>query len=417
MTDLITPGPITPGTSAYRRLCGAMLCAGLSTFALLYCTQPLLPLFAHDYGLTAEQASLAVSIATGPMAVALLVMGLFSDHVGRRPLMIASLMAGAVLTLMLGFLPGWHSLLVARFLCGLSLAGVPAVAMAFISEEVEDKAVGRAMGLYIAGSAIGGMSGRLLVALATQYLGWRIALGATGLFALALGIAFWRLIPPSRQFQPRPQSVASYMVGFGRLFADQALPWLFLIAFLVMGAFISIYNYAGFRLLAPPYSLSQAAIGAIFLLYLLGSVASAWAGAASGRFGPRNSLWAPMILFVAGVGLTAAASLPLIIAGIALVTVGFFGSHSIASSWVSRRARVDRAQATACYLFAYYMGSSLLGSVGGYAWTHGGWNGVVGFSTLLILISLFIAVRLRRVMPLPPAPVRMHDHAPLPGTD
>lgn len=396
---------IIPGTPAYRRLCIAMLCAGLSTFAMLYCTQALLPLFSRDYGLDAAQASLAVSLATGPMAVALLVVGMLSDRVGRRPLMIGSLLAAAMLTLLIGFLPGWHSLLAARFLCGLALAGVPAVAMAFISEEVEDKAVGRAMGLYIAGSAIGGMSGRLLVSLATQFLGWRIALGATGGVALLMALLFWRLIPPSRQFHPRRQSVAAYVGGFGRLFRDEAMPWLFLEGFLLMGAFISIYNYAGFRLMAPPYSLSQAAVGAIFLLYLIGSAASAWAGAASGQFGPRRTLWVPMILLLAGVALTAAASLWLIVAGIAMVTAGFFGAHSIASAWVSRRARIDRAQATACYLFTYYMGSSLLGSVGGYAWTHGGWAGVSAFSGVLMIAAIAVAARLSRVQPLPLAPL------------
>jgi len=381
-----------------------MLCAGLSTFALLYCTQPLLPLFSRDFGLNAEEASLAVSLTTGPMAIMILVAGMLSDHVGRRPLMIGSLFLSAALTLLLGFLPGWHSLLAIRFLCGLLLAGVPAVAMAFISEEVEDQAVSQAMGLYVAGSAVGGMSGRLLVSIVTQYLGWRMALGATGLAALLIALLFWRLLPPSRQFLPQRHSIGSYLTGFGRLMSDKALPWLFLESFLLMGAFISVYNYVGFRLLAPPYSLSQVAVGAIFILYLAGSVSSALAGSAASRFGPRKTLWLPMILFLIGIALTTAQSLAIVILGIGVVTIGFFGGHAIASAWVGRRARQNRAQATAAYLFAYYMGSSILGSVGGYAWTHARWLGVSAFAGTLMLIGIAVAAHLARILPLPPAP-------------
>lgn len=397
---------ITPGTPAYRALCIAMLFAGLSTFALLYCTQPLLPHFSEAYGLSAEQSSLAVSLATGPMAFVLLVAGMVSDRFGRRPLMIASLLLAALLTIVLGFLPDWPSLLAARLACGLALAGVPAVAMAYISEEVEDGAVGRAMGLYIAGSAVGGMSGRLLVSVVTEFFGWRSALALTGFVGLVIALVFWRILPHSRHFEVRRHSIAGYAAGFPRLFADKALPWLFLEAFLIMGAFISIYNYAGYRLLAPPYSLSQAQVGLIFLLYLLGSFSSAVTGHVSARLGPRKSLWLPLVLFLPGIALTGAGPLPLVIAGIALVTVAFFAAHSIASSWVGRRARSDRAQATACYLFFYYMGSSVLGSAGGYAWSHGGWSGVTVFSGALVALALLIAVRLYRVRPLaPPRPL------------
>ncbi len=397
----MTHEKISPGTKAYQRLCLAMLFAGLSTFALLYCTQPLLPHFSAAYGLNAEEASLAVSLATGPMAFVLLVAGMVSDRFGRRPLMIASLLLAAALTAPLGLLPGWPSLLAARFGCGLALAGVPAVAMAYISEEVEDSAVGRAMGLYIGGSAVGGMSGRLLVSFLTEWFGWRAALATVGLAGLAIGVIFWRLLPPSRQFEVRRHSVLSYAKGFLRLFEDKALPWLFLEAFLIMGAFISIYNYAGYRLLAAPYSLSQGEVGLIFLLYLLGSFSSATAGHLSGKLGPRRALWAPLVLFVVGIVLTGAGPLPLVIAGIALVTIAFFATHAIASSWVGRRARTDRAQGTAGYLFFYYMGSSVLGSAGGYAWTRAGWNGVVLFASGLIALALLAALRLYFVQPLP----------------
>ncbi len=397
----VAPSGIARGTPAYRALSLAMLLAGLATFSLLYSVQPLLPLFSATFGLNAEVASLAVSLATGPMAVALLGAGLLSDRVGRRPLMILSLLLAALLTLAASIVPGWTGLLVARVLTGLALAGIPAVAMAYIAEEVDSAAIGPAMGLYIAGSAIGGMSGRLGVSVLADHFGWRIALAGVGAMGLVAGLLFWRLAPASRAFAARRHDLRSIGQSLGRLRRDAALPWLYAEAFLLMGVFVTIYNYAGFRLLAPPYRLSPSAVGAIFLLYIVGSFSSAWFGGLADRLGRRRVFALPVIALLAGVVLTAAAPLWLVILGIGIGTAGFFGAHSIASSWVGRRGRADRAQAASFYLFFYYLGSSILGSAGGIAWTHGGWPGVTAFCVVLTGLSLAIAAKLATVWPLP----------------
>ncbi|WP_375392934.1 MFS transporter [uncultured Sphingomonas sp.] len=382
------------GSPAYRRLTLAMLFAGFSTFSLLYAVQPLLPLFAAQYRLSAAAASLAVSAATGPLAVAILVAGGVSDRVGRRPLMVAAMLAGAAATLAATVAPGWGTLVGSRVVAGLALAGVPAVAMAYVAEEVDAASVGHAMGLYIAGSALGGMGGRLVASLLADVAGWRWALAGVGAIGLAMGEAFRRLAPPSARFAPltrRPDP--------RRLFADRGLVLLFAEAFVLMGVFVSIYNYAAFRLLAPPYRLGQTAVGGVFLLYILGSASSAWFGSLAGRAGRRRVFPWPIVILLAGVLLTLAEPLALVIAGIALVTIGFFGAHSIASAWVGRRAQAARGEGAAWYLFAYYAGSSLLGSAGGIAWARAAWPGVVAFGTVLALLALAGAALLARVPP------------------
>ena len=409
--------PIALGTPAYRRLTLAMLFAGFSTFSLLYSVQPLLPLFAVQFGLSAEGASLAVSLATGPLAIGILFAGFVSDRMGRRSLMIVAMFAAGALTLAAAVVPGWSGLLVLRFLTGVALAGVPAVAMAYVAEEVDAGSVGAAMGLYIAGSALGGMAGRLVVSIVADLEGWRWALAAVGVAGLAMAEAFRRLAPLSRNFTPSVGRPGALLRSAGALFTDRAMPLLYLEAFLLMGVFVTIYNYAGFRLMSPPYGLSQAAVGAVFLLYVLGSVSSAKFGTLAGQLGRRKVFWIPVVLLIAGVALTAMTPLVLVISGIAVVTIGFFGAHSIASAWVGRRAQVaggggSRGQAAAFYLFFYYMGWSVLGSAGGFAWTHAGWPGVTAFCLLLGVAALVIGLVLRTVPPLvvePPAPQRMPD--------
>ena len=398
----MAPSKIQRGTPAYRRITFAMLLAGLATFGAFYCVQPLLPLFSQLFGVNAEEASLTVSITIGPMAFALLAAGMVSDKVGRRPLMIASLLLAAVFTLLCAAAQTWAMLLAMRLLVGVTLAGVPAVAMAYIVEEVDDPSVSHAMGVYIGGTAMGGLAGRLLGGIITDFTGWRVALAVVGGFMLITALAFWRSAPPSAHFAPRPVSLRAYAQGMKRLFSDRAIPLLFAESFLLMGAFVALYNYVGFRLAAPPYNLGPALVSAIFLLYLLGSFSSTFAGSLAGRHGPRRILWIALAIFLAGIAITLRAPLPLVVFGMAVVTIGFFGAHAVASAWVGRRARADRAQASAFYLFFYYMGGGILGSVGGFAWTHGGWPGVAAFTGGLIALAVLIGMRLARILPLPP---------------
>jgi YNFM family putative membrane transporter len=188
--------------------------------------------------------------------------------------------------------------------------------------------------------------------------------------------------------------IPSLLASIGRLATDRALPLLYAEGFLLMGAFVTIYNYVGFRLQGPPYGLSQAAVGSVFLLYLLGSFSSGWFGALAGRVGRGKVLWMPILAFAVGVALTAMRPMWAIILGVAVVTAGFYAAHSTASGWVGRRAARDRAQASALYLLFYYLGSSLLGTAGGLAWNHAGWAGVAIFSLTLLSAALAAAWRL-----------------------
>ena len=216
-------------------------------------------------------------------------------------MMVAAMFLAGAFSLATAAAPGWPALLALRFLTGVALAGVPAVAMAYVAEEVDHASVGSAMGLYIAGSAIGGMAGRLGVSLLTDLAGWRGAIAAVGVAGLVMAEAFRRLAPASRHFTPTAQSPRQVAHGFLALFRDRAMPLLFVEAFVLMGVFVSLYNYAGFRLMAAPYHLGHAAVGAIFLLYLLGSASSAWFGGMAGRVGRRRLFWVPTVLLIVGV--------------------------------------------------------------------------------------------------------------------
>lgn len=370
-----------------------MFSAGFATFALLYCVQPLLPVFAREFGLSAAESSLSLSVTTGLLAPAMIVAGALSEARGRTPLMIASLAASAVLTILSAFATRWHVLLAFRAIAGITFAGLPAISMAYLSEEVHPNSIGFAMGLAIGGNGLGGMMGRLITSFITDLWSWRVALGAIGLLGIVATVITWRTMPPSRHFVARPLRARPLMLTFWEQLRDPALVGLYGAGFLLMGAFVTTYNYATYHLLSPAYRLSQSAAGSIFVVYLVGIFASAWIGSLADRVGRGRMLVAMAAIMLAGVALTALAPLVLVIVGIAVVTFGFFGGHTVASSWIGLRARHAKAQASGLYFFFYYMGSSVAGAVGGIFWDKAGWPGVAGFVAILVAIALTIAVR------------------------
>jgi MFS transporter, YNFM family, putative membrane transport protein len=382
---------IHQGTPEFRRTNLALFSAGFATFALLYCVQPLMPVFAREFHVNAAQSSLPLSLTTGLLAPAMIVAGAFSETRGRKGIMVLSLGASAVLCLACAFSWRWGALLTFRAIAGITFAGLPAISMAYLSEEVHPTSIGLAMGLAIGGNGLGGMIGRLATSFITDLLSWRWAMGTIGLLGVAATIIFWKTLPPSRHFLPHPMRAGALARTMLQQFSDSGLVALFAQGFLIMGVFVTTYNYATYHLLDPPYSLSQSAAGLIFIVYVAGIFASAWIGARAARFGRRRMLLAMLGLMLAGVGLTMLSPLASVILGIAVVTFGFFGAHSVASTWVGLRARRAKAQAAALYLFFYYIGSSVAGSVGGLFWERAGWSGVAAFVASMLIVALSIA--------------------------
>ncbi|MFZ6763633.1 MFS transporter [Pseudoroseomonas sp. WGS1072] len=395
------PGEEAPyiqrGTPAFRRTNLAFLCAGFATFALLYVAQPLLPAFSEAFGVSPAAASLSLSLPTAVMAVCMLVASAASEALGRKPVMVASVIASALLTLAAAAAPGWSSFLALRVLLGIALCGLPAVAMAFIAEEVDPRSSGYAMGLYVSGTAMGGMLGRVGAGLLLDWGGWRWAAGGVGALGLVSALVFWWCLPASRRFVPRPLAWRGLAAGFALHLRDGGMRLLFLLGFLFMGSFITVYNYIGYRLLAPPFALSHAGVALVFSIYLIGIGSSALVGGLADRFGRRRVLWLTVLAMLAGLALTLSGALPVIVLGLAVLTFGFFGSHAMASAWVGQWGGAARAQASSLYLFAYYMGASLLGPLGGLAWERGGWAGVAALLSGGLAVALLAALRLGRL--------------------
>jgi YNFM family putative membrane transporter len=390
---------IARGTPQYRRTSLAIFSCGFSIFALLYCTQPVLPLFSEEFSVSPAQSSLALSLTTITMAIAMIFASSLAEAVGRKPLMLGALIASSLLTLLLAVSTQWSQVLWLRALTGITLSGMPAVALAYLGEEMEPQAVAPAVGLYIGGGALGGMSGRLFVALLADYGSWRLAMAFIGVTGLISAVIFWRALAPSRQFQPRGLDFSGLTLSLFRHFRNPGIVLLVIEGFLLLGGFMVLYNYIGFRLQAPPFNLSQSLAGLVFGVYPIGSLGSALMSNLAARFGRGRMLIVSILIMMAGLALLMPDMLVTTVVGLAVMTFGFFGAHAISSGFAPALAERDKAQASSLYLLFYYIGGGVAGSLGGIFWSASGWTGVALFSGVLMAGTLLAAFLLARMAP------------------
>ncbi len=387
--DHTAPMWVRKGTALYRRTCVALFLAGFATFSLLYCVQPLLEEFATTYGVSAAESSLPLSLSMGALAVSIFLAGVLSASLGRRGMMFFAISGAALLNIAAAYVPGWSGLLWTRTIEGLVLGGVPAVAMAYIAEEVDPDGLGLTMGLYVGGTAAGGMFGRMLSGFLSGVFSWQIALIAVGVVGLLCAIGFMLLVPPSRNFT-RVQGInlPHHLAAWHRHLTHPGLPFLFLIGGLILGGFVTFYNYADFYLAAPPFALSSAESSAIYAVFICGVFGSSFAGGLSDKYGRGPVLVLCLLTMMSGVSVTLLPALPWVVFGAALLTFGLFATHSVASSWVGGLAGDAKGHASSLYLLGYYMGASVLGPVGGWFWMTAGWPAVVALILGLYGVAL-----------------------------
>lgn len=393
------PARIRAGTPAFRRTNVAIFSCGFSIFAILYCTQPVLPSFVQEFGVSAAESSLALSLTTATMAIAMLFASSLSEVVGRKSMMLASLVASSALTLALTFASDWSHVLWLRALAGIALSGMPAVALAYLSEEMDQSVVAKAVGLYIGGSALGGMMGRLVAAGLADVGSWRLPMAAVAVTGFISAVVFWRSLPASRHFVARTPSFTRLAASLFACARNGGILILLGLGFLMLGSFMTVYNYVGFRLQGAPFLLSQMLAGLVFAVYPLGSLSSAIMGAQAARYGRGPVLLVSLAITTLGLVLMTPDSLVAILVGLATLTFGFFGAHAVASGWAGALVARDKAQASSLYLLFYYVGGGVAGTAGGLFWASHGWAGVAVFAGAMMLAAMALAALLWRTAP------------------
>lgn len=380
------------GHSAFWRATFALALGSFMIFANVYVTQPLLPTLAKEFDISPLLAGWSFTATTLMLGLSLLVYGPLSDALGRRSIMLVTMLGVTLITLTLSQVDDYDTLLVLRALQGLLLGGLPAIAIAYMGDEFSKPAVAVAVGIYISGNSLGGISGRLIGGFVGEWLGWSSTFAVMSVVSLVCLLAFALLLPPSQHFTPRPVRPRAMMADLALHLRNPALVLVYIIGGLNFFIFVNQYSYVTFLLSEAPYHLSPGFLGMLFLTYLTGTVGSVISGRVALRLSQPWCMALGIMTLVAGSMLTLIPGLPTIILGLFINSFGFFFCHSSASSWVSHNAERAKASASSLYLVFYYLGASIGGFYLQPFWEAGGWPGVVVGSLLVLGITLSCAL-------------------------
>jgi YNFM family putative membrane transporter len=370
----------TRGSADYGRLLAALACAGIATFAQLYSPQAVLPLTSADLNVGAASAALVISASTVGLAIGVIPWSALADRIGRVRAISISVTVATLVGMLVPFAPTFSALLAGRFIEGLMVGGVPAIAVAYLTEEVEPVHAARAAGTFVGGTTIGGLIGRIVSSPIAELVGWRVGILSVAVICAIAAVGFVRLAPEPRGFTPVSRSDANPEGSLGhRLAVNLCTPRqlvLFAQGFLLMGAFVALYNFLGFYLTRAPFHLAPSVVSLMFLAYLAGTWTSSRAGAEVARFGRKRVLLVSVSVMMVGVAMTLSPNVIAVLAGLVVATAGFFGAHSTAAGWTGQAAPVGKAQASSLYNLFYYGGSSAIGWFGGVAFDAHGWTAV-----------------------------------------
>jgi YNFM family putative membrane transporter len=388
------------GSAQYRRLLIGIFFAGVATFAQLYSPQATLPQIAADLHVGAAEVSLVVSASTIGLAVGVIPWSLVADRIGRVRAMSIAMIAATFFGLLVPFSTSFALLLTGRLFEGAMVGGVPAVAIAYLSEEIDARHAARAAGTYVAGTSIGGLLGRLVAGPIADLASWRIGVFTVAVLCAIAAALFIGLVPKPRGFVPLRSRGPDVERGLlSRLAANLRSPRMLALyaqGCLLMGGFVALYNYLGFRLAAAPFNLPQTLISLLFVAYLAGTWSSAQAGVLAARFGRLPVLLTGVASLIVGVLLTLSTLLLVVLIGLLVATAGFFAAHAVASGWTGAESIIGRAQASSLYNLFYYAGSSLFGWLGGVFFVTSGWAGTAAMVACLAVLAGALAVLLLR---------------------
>ena len=382
-------------TAPGRRAAAAVALCGVCAFLELYCTQPLLPMLARLFHASKTGVGMTVSAATLGVAISAPIFGALTERLPRKRVIVASLVGISLPTLLAATSTSLAQLVFWRFLQGITVPGVIAVLVTYIGEEWPADQVALIISFYVSGTALGGFIGRVSAGILADRFNWRVSFLALGALALAGAgaVALW--LPHGRQRhnpQHRLDALPSFPYQVQGLFRSRRLIATFAVGFNVLFSLVGVFTWITFYLAAAPFHLSTTALSSLFFVYLVGLVVTPAGGYLITRIGLRAGIGGAIACSIAGVLLTLAHSLPIVILGLAMLSSGVFVAQTASQSHLRVAAPAGaRVTAAGIYITFYYLGGTAAGVVPGAFWALGKWPACVAFIVAMQLIALTIA--------------------------
>lgn len=377
--------------SIFQRAMVAYFVAGVAVFSLAYAPQGLLPEISKSYLVSPSTASLVIGATTMGIAFGVIPWGRFSNQQGRIRPMRWALASAVVISFFVPFINNYAVFVGVRFIEGIALAGIPAIGIVSLSETLTGRQLSLSIAALASGSTFGGMLGRILAAFVSEASNWITGLLAVSILVSVLTGLFWVFVPKTNS---SPNKGTPTLLAIWLNLRTQAVVTLLIQGFLLMGGMVAAFNYISFKLIAPPYSLNSAQISLLFLTYFIGSLMPMLAWRMTRRMSPSLVIMFFCSLMLGGILITELSSLPLIVAGLVLFTMGFTGSQAMALGLIIRRAEIQVISVSpSMYHLACYSGSAVVGWLSGVIFLEFSWPGVatvISLCTLTVVLLTFL---------------------------
>ncbi len=373
---------------SYRALVLIASTLGLGCYTAAYMRLPVVPLFARSLGIGTFEIGIINSLymlAAGGLSMPL---GIMSDRLGRKRLILAGLLIAAVSSFLFAFTQTSPQMIAVNIFAGIGLAAFGPTMMSFVADFSPLTHLGRSYGWYTMAMYAGMSLGPSIGGLVALWLGYGPVFTISGIlhliiFAIAM-FAFPRRSPQHRKRSPKRDSrkIIRELLGNRPLLTC----WLVTL--------FSCFGLGVFITFLPLYASDQGIrIGNIGLIFgtqaLVNALARIPFGYLSDRVSDRSSLVVGGLLgyaaSFAGLGFSASLAMFLISAfgmgismGIAFTAVG---------ALISELAPVDsRGVAMGGYNTCIYMGMMLSSLI------MGAVAGKLGFRACFLITAALIAV-------------------------
>ena len=361
----------------------------------LFATQAILPTLTLAYNVTPAAMGFAVNSSTMGMAVAGLIVSLFSQRIDRRLGILVSLAVLSIPTALLAVAPDLTTFTVLSITQGLCMASAFTLTLAYLGEECSAADAGGAFAAYITGNVASNLIGRLISAALADHLGlaWNFYFFAAVNLAGAV-LVYYTVARTTPMAQMGLAARSPFAAWFEHL-RNPRLRAAFGIGFCILFAFIGTFTYVNFVLVRPPLSLGPMQLGFVYFVFLPSVLTTLLAGRAVHRLGTRPTLWGSLAIAAAGLPLLLLHQLAVVLLGMVLIGVGTFFAQATATGFVSRAATADRGAASGIYLACYFAGGLVGTAVLGQMFDRIGWPACVAGIALSLGAAALLALRLK----------------------
>ncbi|WP_205407187.1 MFS transporter [Sporosarcina sp. PTS2304] len=381
----------------YWRIVLGLGLASMLIFASMYAIQPLLPILTTEFNVSVSTASLAMSINTIGLIIGLVILGFYSDRIGRSIFVKTSILLTALLFIPMFLTQSFLMILFLRFLQGFAMAGVLAAALAYINEEIHERVVSVATALYISFNGTGGMLGRFVTGYLAERWSWELSLQLLTLCGVGVFLLLLLALPKSRHFQPSRESVRKDMEGFGFHLKNPNLLIVFGLGIVMQLSFTGMWTFLPFHLTVSPFDLTLDEVSYIYFAYAFGIIGAPLAGSLAAKYSMKTIRLTGVFFLAVGCLLTIPMKLPFVVIGYCIICLGFFSAHSLTAASVSKEATHHKGSASSLYLVSYYVGMAAGSTLTTPLWQYAGWMGLAVFSAIIPLVYvLMIRFRKRR---------------------